>query len=280
LINGRTVKKSRACVSVFDNSLFYAEGLFETLLAIEGRAVYLEDHLDRLEKGAALINLDIPCSRKRLRSWIKRAIKLNGQRIVKVRVTATAGDSAFWAGRKSRSRIIIIVTDYEIPTGSFRLGVSPFRVDQGSPFRNVKTLSFVIEMTSRKHAYSGRLDDHILLNRAGYVAEATSANIFWIKGGRLFTTPLASGCLDGMTRKHVMKLAGELGIKAAKRNIRLNRLVMADEIFISSSLKLIMPVRSIRTDRVYRFPTGPITSELKAALIDQIASPNIIGKRA
>jgi branched-subunit amino acid aminotransferase/4-amino-4-deoxychorismate lyase len=269
-INGRDTPKEQAKISVFDNALFYADGLFETLLALGDRVVFLEDHLDRLEKGAGLIRIELPCPREKIASWIDTANRKNSAKVKKIRVTVTAGDSAFWAGKASKPRIIVIATEYQLPTQSFRLTVSPYRIDHGSPFRNVKTLSFVIEMTSRKRAYSSEYDDGIMLNRAGNVAETTSANIFWVKKGSLYTTPLGAGCLEGMTRKHILQLARRNRIAASVRNVRLKELVQADEIFITSSIKLIRPVQSVTTDRLYRYEIGPLTRRLQQLLWDEI----------
>jgi len=125
-------------------------------------------------------------------------------------------------------------------------------------------------MTSRKHAYASKYDDGILLNRKGNVAETTSANIFWIKNGSLYTTPLSAGCLEGMTRKHIIEIANNNGIPTDIRNIKLGNLVKADEIFIASSLKLIAPVSSITIKETSKFRTGPITKKLKKLLFDSI----------
>jgi len=274
-INGRAVPRNQAKISVFDNSLFYAEGLFETLLAVDNKPVYLEDHLDRLEKGAYMIGIKLPCTRKQLIRWINRAVKANPTRINKLRITVTAGDTAFWAGKDSQPRVIIIVTDYKIPDTTFKLGVAPFRVDHDNPFRNVKTLSFIIEMTSRKHAHAFKYDDNILLNRAGNVAETTSANIFWVKNKVLCTTPLGAGCLEGMVRKHLLEIARHNGIKSEVCNVKLKNLLKAEEIFVTSSIKLIIPVVSIvDAEKKYKFKIGPTTKRLKKILWDNILNQN------
>ncbi len=271
-INGRAVAKDKAKISIFDNSLFYADGLFETFLAIGDKVLFLEDHLDRLERGAALVGIKLPVSRKTISRWINSAVMKNNAKFKKVRLTVTSGDSTFWAGKRSKPRLLIIVTEFTPFTKPFNLAIAPFRVDQDSPFRNVKTLSFIIEMTSRKKLYAGKFDDGILLNRKGNVAEATSANLFWIKNGKLFTPPLTAGCLDGMTRKHIIALAKENNIPFAEKNSNITNLLKSDEIFISSSLKLIMPVASITTVKAkHKYKTGPITKLLKQKFLDYIA---------
>jgi branched-chain amino acid aminotransferase len=237
------------------------------------QVVFLEDHLDRLERGAKMIGLTLPFTRSKIGNWIKQANSSHKSRIKKIRVTVTAGDSEFWAGEDSLPRIIVIVTEYAIPTRPFHLSVSPYRVDQGSPFRNVKTLSFIIEMTSRKEAHYRRFDDSILLNRSGYVAETTSANIFWIKAGCLYTTPINAGCLEGMTRKHILEVASKNNISNKVKNVRLKDLVKADEIFITSSIKLILPVSAVTAkQKTFKYRTGLLTRRLQELLWKRIMS--------
>ncbi len=271
-IDGKKITKSDAKISVFDNSLFYADGLFETFMAFGNNIIFMKDHLKRLQKGAKLISLKIPVSDKTLAKWLNQANQANPAPTKKIRLTITAGESSFWAGKPGRPRVIIIVTDYKIPTSPFRLIVSPYRIDHASPFRNVKTLSFIIEMTSRKQAYSSKYDDAILLARNGYIAETTSANIFWVKNGILYTPPLDAGCLEGMIRKHTIEIAKLNNIQVIEKRSRLSTLLKADEIFVSSSLKLIIPVSSINTNKAYCYKTGSVTNKLSELLLEYINS--------
>ncbi|MCX6827245.1 MAG: aminotransferase class IV, partial [candidate division Zixibacteria bacterium] len=202
--------------------------------------------------------------------WIDTAVRKNPANVKKIRLTLTAGNSSFWAGYATKPRIIIIVTDYSLPKNPFRLMVSPFRIDEKSPFRTIKTLSFIIEMTSRKKAYATGFDDALLLNRAGNVAETSSANIFWANQGNLYTPPLSAGCLNGMTRKHILRIAKENNITAYERNIKLKNLLSAQEIFITSSLKLILPVVNIQAEKSFRYKAGKLTNRLQQLLLDDI----------
>jgi len=128
-----------------------------------------------------------------------------------------------------------------------------------------------LEMAARKLAYSAGFDDAILLNHKNHVAETSSANIFWIKNCELFTSPLTAGCLEGMTRRHILHIARNAGIKASERNTDLKSLLNADEIFISSSIKLILPVTHIYHDNVgYDFAAGETTVLLQRLLKNEI----------
>lgn len=270
-IDGKVLPASKALVSIFDNALFYADGLFETFLAVNDRAIFLEDHLERFENGARLININIPVSRKKLSQWINDSIALNPAPVKKVRVTLTAGDSRFWSGRKQKPRLLIIVAEHRLPNKPFRLNVSPYVVDERSPFRRVKTLSFVLEMSSRKLAYIDGFDDAILLNHKGNVAETSSANIFWVENNELFTPPLSAGCLEGMTRRHILTLASDEGIRVREKNINLKNLLKSEEIFICSSIKLVLPVTHIFHDKIgYDFSAGELTARIQRLLRELI----------
>ena len=99
----------------------------------------------------------------------------------------------------------------------------------------------------------------------GQVAEVTSANVFWVEDGKIFTPPIGSGCLEGITRRIVFDVARDQGLRVRERTCRMPTLVAADEVFISSSLKLIVGVSSIVDGRrTYRIKSGPITPMLSA----------------
>ncbi|HVP07465.1 MAG TPA: aminotransferase class IV [Candidatus Acidoferrum sp.] len=262
-INGRIVPLDRARISVFDNSLLYAEGLFETLLAIDDRPLFFDQHFDRLHRGAAATGLRIPVSRHQLSTWMRTALATHPARIKKLRLTVTAGESARWVGIKGSSQVIISVSPHVLPTRPFKLFVSPLRVDQRSSFRRIKTLSYAIHAASLRQAKAHLCDDALLLNEAGQVAEVTSANIFWVIRNRVYTPPLAAGCLEGVTRLIVLDESYKLGISVEERQITLRSLLHAEELFISSSLKLVVPVSRILTpERAVQFSSGPVTNTL------------------
>jgi branched-chain amino acid aminotransferase len=262
-INGLRVPYASAKISVFDNSLLYAEGLFETMLAIDDRIVFLNKHLDRLYRGARVIGLKIPVNRNILKQWIIRTVKLHPDRICKLRLTATSGEAARWTGIKGKPQVILSASPHELPSKPYKLFVSEFKVDQDSIFRRIKTLSYVTHATALKRARQKRADDALLLNERNRIAEVTSANIFWVKKGRIYTTPISSGCLEGITREAAISDSRRLGFTVSQKQETLAGLLKADEIFVSSSLKLILGVcLIIDGSHRHRFNTGPVTDAL------------------
>ena len=262
-INGRFVEKKDARISVFDNSLLYAEGLFETFLAIDDRILFAEDHLKRLYKGAKVIGLDIPVSPDRLIKWMIKTANRHPNKIKKLRMTITSGEAARWTGKQGKPQVILSISPHKIPQEPFSLLVSKYRVDQDSIFRRIKTISYAIHAAALKKAHKDNYNDALMLNTKGHVAEVTSANIFWVVKNKIFTPPITAGCLEGVTRKAVLTESKKLGYKISERNVTVANILKADEIFISSSLKLIIGVGIIKDKRkTYHIPAGHVTSTL------------------
>lgn len=262
-INGRFRDRKDARISIFDNALLYAEGLFETLLAVDDRIIFLEEHLSRLYRGAKVLGLDIPVTSERLSTWMKKTVRAHPDRITKLRLTLTAGEAARWVGRQGKPQVILSASPHVMPEQPFRIQVSRFRVDHKSVFRRIKTLSYVIHAAALQQARRAGCDDALLLNQDDKVAEVTSANVFWVKNGRIFTPPISSGCLEGITRKIVIKEARRIGHPVAEKSCSLSQLLESDELFISSSLKLVVGVSMVKVGRKgYKLPTGPITADI------------------
>ncbi len=220
LLNGRRVPAERARISVFDNALLYAEGLFETFLAVDDRVVFMDEHLDRLYKGAGVIDLALPVDRETLTRWMLRCVKAHPSRVKKLRLTMTSGESARWTGVQGPPQVILSASPHQMPTRPFRLLVSDFRVDQTSVFRRIKTISYAIHAAALKRAKQLKFDDALMLNGLGDVAEVTSANIFWVRGDEVYTPPLSAGCLEGVTRRIVLDWRKSWGCRSPKRRNR------------------------------------------------------------
>lgn len=262
-INGRIVSGDEAKISVFDNSLLYAEGLFETLLGIDDHAVFQKEHLDRLFRGAKVIGLKVPVTRQKLEDWMHEILSAHPGHVKQLRLTITSGESARWAGHQGPPQIIMIAGPHTMPLGPYKLMISPFRVDQESVFRRIKTISYAIQAAAFKQARQKQYDDALMLNEKGQVAEASSANIFWAKRGVIYTPPIDAGCLEGTTRLVVFREAAKLGLDVKEKPCPLTDVLKADEIFVSSATKLVAPVGEIADKSRTRFETGPITLNLR-----------------
>jgi len=263
-IDGKFVPREKACISVFDNALLYAEGLFETFLAVDDRVVFVDDHLRRLSAGLKVTGLKLPVDRRTLKQWMVQTAAAHPDHIKKLRLTITSGEAARWVGIQGPPRVILSASPHELPQAPYTLHLSEFRIDQNSVFRRIKTISYAIHAAALKQAKRYRLDDALLLNTSNQVAEVTSANILWVKRGRVFTPPISAGCPAGGTATGLPRRAPGWGVSIAERNCQMETLLAADEVFISSSLKVIVPVGKIKTDKgTFGLRTGPVAEYLR-----------------
>ncbi len=264
-INGKFITRGDDKISIFDNSLLYAEGIFETLLAVDDNIIFLQEHLKRLYKGAKVMGMTIPISQKTLKKWMQKTVKAHHDRITKLRLTITSGEASRWVGVQGKPQIILSASPHTMPTKPFTVDVSEYRVDQDSEFRRIKTISYAIHAVALKLAKKRKCDDSLMLNKKNHVAEVTSANIFWAKKNIIYTPPLTAGCLEGITRKILIREAKKSGFQIREKNCTLNTLFKADEVFITSSLKFVMPILKIKQgNKTYPISKGQIASVLYA----------------
>ncbi len=262
-INGKFVKRGDDKISVFDNSLLYAEGLFETFLSVDNNIIFLQEHIKRLYKGAKVMGMTIPVPQSTLKNWMHKTVKAHPDKIKKLRLTITSGEAARWVGVQGKPQVILSTSPHSMPTKPFTVDISEFRVDQDSVFRRIKTISYAIHAVALKLAHKRKCDDALLLNTKNQVAEVTSANIFWVKKNKIYTPPLTAGCLEGITRKILIREAKKSGYTIVEKNCSLHTLFKADEVFISSSLKFVLPISKIKEgNKTYKISAGNISTVL------------------
>ena len=150
----------------------------------------------------------------------------------------------------------------EIYEKGFRVITSLVRRNSQSPLPGMKTTCFLESLLARQEARAAGADDALLLNDRGYLAEASSSNVFIVANNTLKTPGLENGILPGITRKVVLELASELGIKIVEFDIRPEELTNADEAFITNSMTEIMPVTSIDGKIISSGNPGPVTQKL------------------
>lgn len=273
-INGRKIDYRRASVSVFDYTLHCGIGLFESVLAIDGRLIFADEHLDRMEQGIASLGLDrLNFNRDRIAKTLKRAASDHPGHIRKIKLFLTQGYSPLWPGSKPGPRSIIIITDHRLVFQRQKLLVSPMTIDTADPMRGRKTLNFMTEWISQDRAIKAGFDQGIIINQRGRIAETGSANIFLVKNGVLITPPLSSGGLPGTIRKEIIRLARANHIPCREKPITPEELIDADEIFTTSSFKLVWPVVCVRLDTDYSFEPG----RLSRAFFDRLKTNFLTG---
>ncbi len=246
-INGRFVSESQAKISVYDNSLLYGEGLFETYMAAYDQIAFAKEHFERLQKGAKLLGLKIPAERTILEKWLTKTASKHPARLKRLRLTITSGDSPIWSTKPGKPRVIISAIEHKFDLSPQKLFVPEFRVDGESSFNQIKTIAYGLRAAALRVSQKNCCEDALLLNNKDQVSEMTSANIFWVENGRIFTPPLSAGCLEGVTRRIILQEGQKQNWGIEERNCTLNDLAEADEVFSTSSVRLARPVGEIKS---------------------------------
>lgn len=263
-INGRLIPEKKAGIPVTDSAYLLGHGVFETLRSLRGRVLFLPEHFSRMKRNAARLWIPMPLSRGRFEREIYRALRKNRLREATIRVTLSLASPG-------KPRLVIAARRYvPYPKICYRKGgrLIQIRSARNDPpaISNLKTTNYLSKALAREEVRRRRAVEGVLLNAGGRVTEGGSSNLFIIKKGRLLTPPLSEGVMPGTRRALVLKLARNLGIPLKEKVLLPADLKEADEIFITSTLKDILPIGTFEGKRIGKKSPGPVTLRLMVAL--------------
>jgi aminodeoxychorismate lyase len=265
VLNGQLVPEKEAVVSAFDRGFLYGDGLFETLRLYRGRPFRWVQHLERLQRGASLLNLPLPFEPTALRRLVDDLVIENRMPNAVLRIAVSRGVGPRGYSPKGAGPPTLVMSLHPAPIldpanpPRWRLMRSSFSVPAGNQLAAAKHTSRLVHVLARAEAEAKGFDEALLLNSAGEVAEAASSNLFWIERGSLCTPPLSSGALDGVTRAVIFELSAAQGLPTQERPITPEELRAAEAVFLTQSVWEIVSVHSIDNH-----PVGQV------AVVDQI----------
>lgn len=242
--NRRFIPEKQVRISAFDRGLLYGDGVFETTRIYGGRFFWLDQHLTRLQRGLERLGIKIPYNRVELEFFLRELVIRNGVKDGFARIVVTRGEGLLgFSPRGSGSpQIIMVARPRNLNSWQRRHPVWKLCIADGVIHGlGFKTLSYLPHVLAKKQAEQDGYQDPILLNPKGQVMEAAASNLFIVDDGVLWTPPLSSGCLEGITRKAVMRVAAKSGIKVREKPMPVSALKKAREVFITNSLLEIVP---------------------------------------
>ena len=266
-IDGKYVPKSEAKISVFDHGLLYGDGVFEGIRSYEGAVFRLDQHLTRLFESAKSIDLQIPLSYEEFKEAILETLRTNKLTDAYVRVVVTRGIGTLGLTPATcPNPTIIIIADYLKPLFE---GVNVKAV-VASTRRNavtalnpmIKSLNYLNNILARIEAIKAKVDEAIMLNQNGTVAEGTGDNVFIVKDGVVITPPPTAGILLGVTRDAAITLAREERIQVLEKDFTVHEVYNADEAFLSGTAAEIVPLVEVDGKKIGNGNVGSITSKL------------------
>ena len=271
------VARDEAKVHVLDSVVQGGDAVWEGLRITEGKAIQLEEHLDRLLASAhALAFADIP-ERDALRNAIFSTLEANGMRDgVHCRITLTRGRKST-SGMDPRLNVhgptLIVVPEYKgMVYGDEGIRLITSAIRRNSPQfldSHIHHNNLLNNILAKIEANVAGMDDAVMLDDRGFLAETNATNLFLVRGGELLT-PFAHACLPGLTRKFVLDTAAEAGIPAREADLTLTELYTADEAFTTGTMGALAHIVEADGRRIASGNKGPLTTQLQQRYNDYI----------
>jgi branched-chain amino acid aminotransferase len=271
---GRPVDPADANVSVFDRGFLYGDSVYETMRTAGGRPVAFGRHLERLHKSAEGIGLRLPFADAELAELVAQthAASGNDESYVRIVVTRGRGTGPLMLDTRGATHptLVVVVQDLVVPPPpTYERGISVVIVSLtktgGSLDPALKTGNYLGNILATREAITKGAEDAILCNAAGDIAEGATSNVFVYDNGQLRTPSLDAGLLAGITREIVCRLARDLGYPVIEQAVSPAELRGAEEVFLTSSIRGVMPVAIVDEQTIGRGREGPVTHAIRLA---------------
>lgn len=269
-LDGLVVDEREARISPLDHGLLVGDGVFETLRWYSGNPFALDGHLERLEAGALTLGLRAP-PLKDLGRAAHTVIEANDLADARMRITLTSGSGPPGLLRGPGPGTVIVTASPLQPWPPTTTAiVSRWHRDEQSPLAGVKSISLVDHVMALTEARAAGAAEALLMNGRGELCEATTANVFCVRNGRVETPALASGCLAGITRDRVLRLCAALRIGAIETSLPGEVLHEAEELFLTSSTREVQPLVEVDGRPVGDGKPGRLTGRLSQAYSEMV----------
>jgi branched-chain amino acid aminotransferase len=270
-VNGRITPDCEAVISVFDHGFLYGEGIYETMRTYSGRPFLFERHMRRLRRSAGMIELTLPFTDEELAEQIRQtqsAAKLDGEAYIRVLITRGVGELTYDLKATPHPSIVIIVKPHvDPPAEVYEQGVRvaivdvvrnhPASVNPMIKSNNLMNSALAMQEALRSNAFEG-----VMRNYKGELTECTTANLFVVTNDVVYTPPLEVGLLPGITREFLFDVAATTGVTVEEKILRDDDLFGADEAFLTSTTRELVPIVTVDDRAIGNGRPGPITWRL------------------
>ena len=239
-------------------------GLFTTVKIVQGEAFAYERHWRRVEKDAAITRLPLTYSGAKVRVNLQEVIRANNVADGCARIYLVWNETGMWKSGEQRPEVDLVITTADLPAypDLVRLAVREHGRHAASALAGVKTISWLNSVWAAAEAQREGFDEVVMLNERGEVSECTAANLFIVKNEKVLTPPLSSGCLEGVTRGVLMEIASEAGTSVGEQTLRMDDVLGADEVFITSTNRNVIGVKEIAGQVIADGKGGELTRRL------------------
>jgi branched-chain amino acid aminotransferase len=272
-IDGVLYSPEAARISAFDRGFLYGDSAFEVMRTYRKRPFGERAHLERLARSCQLLQISGQPPLPTLQLRIARAVAQSGLPECYLRVVVTRGTGALGLelGGQYPPSVIVYALELHPPAESvyeqgIALGlVHTMRTVDGTPAAGAKTSNYLASMLALDAVKQRGAQEALILGARGEIVEGATSNLFVVHGTRIATPPASAGILEGITRRTVLELASTLGIAADERELMPDDLYGADEAFITSSIREIVPVVRAEDRTIGSGRPGPVFRAFLAA---------------
>lgn len=279
-VNGQILGPQEAKISVFDRGYLYGDSLYEVARTYHGKLYLLAEHLQRLQKSAELCKIKLGQSLKTYEAEIYRTLTafqgLPGNNKVEAyaRLIVSRGSGRIGFGLstlETSTLFTVIVQPVEPPSvqqlkKGLQVAVTErLRLDPRALNPAMKSGNYLNSLLAYLEATENGYTDALLCNADGHLTEGTTFNLFYVRRGIVATPPLDVGILAGITRWKTLELIQALGLPFREIRFPKERLYEADEVFLTSSIREVLPITSVDGKKIGKGKCGPITQKLLIA---------------
>lgn len=263
-VNGKFVSDDKPLVSIYDRAFLYGDGIFDTLTIMHGKVLWFDDYYERLQRSAKLTFIKLPFTQAELHKLLQQLIKKNQLTNCKIRINVTRGECpqpiTGYAVEGYEPNYYLIPYPLKLPSKTnIAAGIYVVTVPMERFLPAAKTLTHISSILAYilGKQKDPKMQDVIMVNRDNLVTESGNGNLFIVQNNTVITPK--NNVLYGIGRKTALRLAKACGFKVVERDINLDELLQAQEVFLSASGKGIIPI--IRVDDT-EFKVGTITKKL------------------
>jgi branched-chain amino acid aminotransferase len=274
-VNGRLFDPEHAVISVFDHGFLYGEGVYETLRTYNGQPFLFERHMRRLRTSAGMLSLPVPVTDEEMDARTRdtmRAARLGDspepEAYIRILVTRGVGELSYDPSACSIPSIVLIVKEHVNPPraaieNGVRVALVPIvRNHPGSVNPLIKSNNLLNNALAMQEAFRHGAFEGVMRNYRGELAECTQSNLFIVSRGAALTPNLDSGLLPGITRAFLFEIGHELAIPVREAVLHDEDLFGADEAFLTSTTREILPIVAVDDRTIGAGLPGPVTRAL------------------
>jgi branched-chain amino acid aminotransferase len=245
IYNGHLISLYEPAISFTNRAFRYGDSLFESIRFTNGKIMFLSDHVKRLKLSMTTLRMNVPAefTFANIEQQILNLIEQNKiKKEARVRLTVFRNEGGYYT--PETNDISFLIETEAIETSGYVLNQKGLWVDiyaeikkQTNKISNLKTGSALMYVMAGITKTSLRLDDCLLVNENGHIIESINSNIFVIKNGTLYTSPITDGCIDGVMRKQIFAIAAQNKILAFEQSLTVHTLTDGDEVFLTNAIK-------------------------------------------